>query len=143
MSENMTEVWDFIDSQLSMQSEGSVNAIIKIISDDEICNACRNHAQFIYLYLGMGIFVGEIKDVPYEKSILYDVSSIDELTRKITRYRHLIFNIDFDVCREEALETIKSDLENDRVSTYMIEYMVEKMSFDKELTGSLIKNTAV
>lgn len=140
MNETIKEIFTYLDAQLSINSSQSLKAVIAIATDNEIYNICRTDSNFIFLCLALNIYTREIIELPFEKTIFHNVYSINAIRRKLTLYKHLIFNIDFDVVRSNAIDTILEAMQNNTLSKVAIKYLIDTMSLNKETTANLLFN---
>lgn len=140
MNETIKEIFTYLDAQLSINSSQSMKAVIAIATDNEIYTICRTDSNFIFLCLALNIYTREIIELPFEKTIFHNVYSINAIRRKLTLYKHLIFNIDFDVVRSNAIDTIHEAIQNNTLSKVAIKYLIDTMSLNKETTANLLFN---
>lgn len=140
MSEATNEIFSYINSQLHTNTKQSINIIKTIINDKEIMQLCKKYPQYIFLFLALDIYYSEIAILPFECTILHQMYCLDDIQALLTQYKHLIFNIDFDVDRIEAINSIKQALRNKEISIIAIKYLIEHMSFNKETTYKFIFN---
>lgn len=133
-----TEVINFINTLLSKTSSESIQALNNIIFDSIFFTQYGTQPEITHLIIALEIFAYEQPLVSFEQSVFSDVKSIDQMVQKITMYKHLIFNIDFDVDANNAIYTINHNLQNKEISKIFLDYMIEKMSTQKISTSNKI-----
>lgn len=137
MSEQQ-EIFYFIDKLISMHNDVSLTSIKKIILDDEIKLKCQKMPEYYFIFFALDIYSSEKRT--YLESFFHDISCIQDLINKITFYKHLIFNIDFDVDTETALSIIQKNFECGNISKNALTHMITEISFKKEITLAKIND---
>lgn len=140
MTDTIAEIYFYIDSQLSQNTYNSINVVTAIATDCEISNICKFSPEFAYLLLALNIYTLEIEKLPFTETIFQNIRSLKDIKKTLTTYKHLIFNIDFNVERSAAITCFKELLHNHKISYIALQYLIEHMSFNKAITSKLIIN---
>lgn len=137
LADETSTIIDFIDSLISQRNHQSLLSARNIVLDDEIRSKCNDRTKLFFVIYALELYFNE--NLPYDNSFFKDVDCINDCVNKITKYKHLLFSIEFDVEQTTALSYLIKDYTDKFITLYELEHLVQTFSFDKEKVIYIIK----
>lgn len=140
MTDELIQIKNVLEEQLALRTMQGVDAVCAVFADEALRRKLQAEPAFAYVIFATFIYREEKLAGATELShtIFNDVSTFGEIEEKINCLKFLLWNIEFDVERENALNTYSKAVADGNISRRAIEFLIESYSFDKQKVMRLV-----